>query len=158
MADSFMPLWERRQQVRAMQIKVIVAPSVREPFMWNLSGFTGDGKNLHTERVHAHFIGEHKPEVGSYLICEGLKGFGYMGKEAFEAIHSRVQEEVADIEPLAGQVWNGPEIPRFLDKPIPTTGAAPSFGGVDIDAAHDKPQGRHPMDAAGGPQKSHRNG
>ena len=131
---NFMPVWERRLNVRAMRIDAIEAPTVREPFMWNLVGNLPRGQ-VHIERVHADFIGQHKPEVGGFLVSTGGQ-LAYWPGAAFGAVH-RLVDVPHDIEPLAGKVWNGPEqIPRFLVKPDSIAKQGEAMDGVDIDRAH----------------------
>lgn len=113
MADSFMPLWKRTEAVPAMRIDRIEAPTVREPFMWNLVGKVGRGNAIHVERVHADWIGRYMPEVGGYVVSEMDGSLSYWRASMFEASHKpmgepRAAEVPHDIEPLAGQVWNAP--------------------------------------------------
>lgn len=138
MADTTMPLWRRTEAIEAMRIDAIEVPNIREPFMWNLVGYLSRCRT-HVEQVHAHWIAQHKPEVGGYLVRELDGSMGYLAAGLFEQWHVRMTPEPAhDIEPLAGQVWTGPDIPRFLAKPVYPDNQTMlcRMEGVDIDAAH----------------------
>lgn len=128
--DSMMPLWRRTEAVEAMRIDEIAVPTLREPFMWNLVGHVGRGKT-HTEQVHAHWIAQHRPEVGGYLVRELDGKLAYLPAQRFEQWHVRMDPDPIGIEPLAGQEWR-----QHLPVGIVVKECAAPMEGVDIDKAH----------------------